>query len=56
VENKTGIQRIRWNLKFDKKEALPGLYRITLKVGSESYHSSLEVKEDPLIQLTGKTN
>jgi hypothetical protein len=56
VENKTGIQRIRWNLKFDKKEALPGLYRITLKVGSESYHSSLEVKEDPLLQLTGKTN
>ena len=56
VENKTGIQRIRWNLKFDKKEALPGLYQITLKVGSESYHSSLEVKEDPLIQLTGKTN
>ncbi len=55
VENKTGIQRIRWNLKFDKKEALPGLYQITLKVGSESYHSSLEVKVDPL-HLTGKTN
>ncbi len=55
AENKTGIQRIRWNLKFDKKEALPGLYQITLKVGSESYHSSLEVKVDPL-HLTGKTN
>jgi len=55
VENKTGIQRIRWNLKFDKKEALPGLYQITLKVGQESYQSSLEVKLDPL-HLIGKTN
>lgn len=55
VENKTGIQRIRWNLKFDKKEALPGLYKITLKVGQESYQSSLEVKLDPL-HLIGKTN
>jgi hypothetical protein len=55
VENKPGIHRIRWNLKFDKKEALPGFYQITLKVGEESYHSSLEVKMDPL-HLTGKTN
>jgi photosystem II stability/assembly factor-like uncharacterized protein len=55
VENKPGIQRIRWNLKFDKKEALPGFYQVTLKVGQESYHSSLEVKVDPL-HLTGKTN
>ena len=50
VENKAGIHRIRWNLKFDKKEALPGLYQITLKVGKESYHASLEVKTDPLLQ------
>jgi hypothetical protein len=55
VENKPGIHRIRWNLKFDKKEALPGFYQITLKVGEESYHSFLEVKMDPL-HLTGKTN
>lgn len=56
VENKKGIRQIRWNLKFDKKEAPPGLYHLTLKVGQDSYHSSLEVKTDPLIQWSGKTN
>jgi len=50
VENKAGIHRIRWNLKFDKKEAMPGLYQVTLKVGKESYHTSLEVKTDPLLE------
>jgi hypothetical protein len=50
VENKAGIHRIRWNLKFDKKQAMPGLYQVTLKVGKESYHTSLEVKTDPLLE------
>jgi photosystem II stability/assembly factor-like uncharacterized protein len=50
VENKTGIHRIRWNLKFDKKEALPGLYRVTLKVGNELFQTALEVRADPLLR------
>jgi hypothetical protein len=56
VENKKGIHRIRWNLKFDKKEAIPGIYRVILKVGQESFHSALEIKADPLLQWSGKTN
>jgi hypothetical protein len=29
---------------------MPGLYQVTLKVGKESYHTSLEVKTDPLLE------
>lgn len=50
IENKPGIHRIRWDLKFDTKEVKPGIYKVELKVGPESWFTSLEVKLDPLIR------